>query len=178
MCCVFSSSKVGGCIWKIWRTNLIGQNTFPTSEHRKLKCLYEFWYLHESWMPSIIILTAIVNSVCVYFNIYVCENRYQNGFFFCSKILNQEPTIKNSLSPEASDLICKFLVKNYRRRLGGGTTGAQAVKEHPFFKVSSLLHHISYVTVLSCVLSMVPCTIHTFWRFSVLFLKGFVLTFQ
>jgi hypothetical protein len=98
--------------------------------------------------------------------------------FFCSKILNQEPTIKTSLSPEASDLIHKLLVKNYQRRLGGGTTGSQAVKEHSFFKVSSLPHHVSYLTVLSCVLFMVPCAIHTFWRFSVLFLKDFVLTFQ
>jgi hypothetical protein len=117
---------------------------------KQLQCLCELSFLHESWLPLIIILKVIVNIKCIYFNIYIyiCKDKYKNGFLFCSQILNTKPTISGDLSPEASDFISRLLVKNARRRLGGGKLDAQGVKRHPFFKVSSFPHHICYLTKL------------------------------
>jgi hypothetical protein len=47
-----------------------------------------------------------------------------------------DPHIPQELSPEAADLITNLLEKEETERLGGGEEGADAIKRHPFFKVS------------------------------------------
>ncbi|XP_062540823.1 ribosomal protein S6 kinase alpha-5 [Armigeres subalbatus] len=50
------------------------------------------------------------------------------------KITNTEAVIPDHLSREAKDFIRKLLVKDPRRRLGGGTADASELKSHTFFK--------------------------------------------
>ncbi|KAL1124522.1 hypothetical protein AAG570_001148, partial [Ranatra chinensis] len=50
------------------------------------------------------------------------------------RILKTNPPIPEDLSPEVSDFISKLLVKDPRRRLGGGVEDAIELKRHPFFK--------------------------------------------
>ncbi|XP_055530995.1 ribosomal protein S6 kinase alpha-5 [Wyeomyia smithii] len=50
------------------------------------------------------------------------------------KITNTEAIIPEHLSREAKDFIRKLLVKDPRRRLGGGTADASELKSHTFFK--------------------------------------------
>jgi len=47
------------------------------------------------------------------------------------------PPIPTHFSPELADLIEKLLLKEPTQRLGDGEGGAQDVKQHPFFSVSS-----------------------------------------
>ncbi|XP_055602541.1 ribosomal protein S6 kinase alpha-5 [Uranotaenia lowii] len=50
------------------------------------------------------------------------------------KITNTEAIIPDHLSREAKDFIRKLLVKDPRRRLGGGSADASELKSHSFFK--------------------------------------------
>jgi ribosomal protein S6 kinase alpha-5 len=68
-----------------------------------------------------------------YFNAYV----YNEKLFFFRRILKTNPPIPEDLSPEVSDFISKLLVKDPRKRLGGGEEDAEELKRHPFFRVSS-----------------------------------------
>jgi hypothetical protein len=45
---------------------------------------------------------------------------------------------------EAVDLVSKMLTKDETQRLGAGAHGAEEIKKHPFFKVSSF--PISFIT--------------------------------
>lgn len=54
---------------------------------------------------------------------------------FYRRILKIDPPIPDDLCPPVKDFICKLLIKDPRRRLGGGPSDAQEVKTHPFFKV-------------------------------------------
>ena len=49
------------------------------------------------------------------------------------RILNAEPMMPYFLSPNVKDFILKLLVKDPRKRLGGGPGDAQEVKAHKFF---------------------------------------------
>jgi hypothetical protein len=71
------------------------------------------------------------------FNKYVFNGKYKNGPFFYSNIAYDEPDIPRSLSANAAHLIASLLEKKPIERLGGDGRGAQSVKEHPFFNVSS-----------------------------------------
>lgn len=48
------------------------------------------------------------------------------------RIIEDEPCIQNDLSVHAKDFISKLLVKDPRKRLGGGEDGAEELKRHPF----------------------------------------------
>ncbi|RZF38034.1 hypothetical protein LSTR_LSTR006433 [Laodelphax striatellus] len=50
------------------------------------------------------------------------------------RILKTNPPIPEDLSPEVADFIARLLVKDPRKRLGGGERDAAELKEHPFFK--------------------------------------------
>lgn len=52
----------------------------------------------------------------------------------CRRILKTNPPIPEGLSPEVADLIAKLLVKEPRKRLGGGEQDALELKKHPFFR--------------------------------------------
>lgn len=49
------------------------------------------------------------------------------------RILRTTPPIPDDLSPHVSDFIAKLLVKDPRKRLGGGMEDAEELKRHPFF---------------------------------------------
>lgn len=49
------------------------------------------------------------------------------------RILKTEPPIPNYLNQEVRDFIARLLIKDPRRRLGGGPRDARELKEHPFF---------------------------------------------
>lgn len=49
------------------------------------------------------------------------------------RILKTNPPIPDDLSPEVADFITKLLVKDPRKRLGGGVEDAEELKRHPFF---------------------------------------------
>jgi hypothetical protein len=93
------------------------------------------------------------------------------------------PHIPEELSPEAVDLISNLLEKEETERLGGGEEGADAIKRHPFFKVSSF--PICYRTVMYKNVSVPNCLVHvilankkikrTVSRPSILFLEGFII---
>ncbi|XP_039278772.1 ribosomal protein S6 kinase alpha-5 [Nilaparvata lugens] len=50
------------------------------------------------------------------------------------RILKTNPPIPEDLSPDVADFISRLLVKDPRKRLGGGERDAAELKEHPFFK--------------------------------------------
>jgi ribosomal protein S6 kinase alpha-5 len=50
------------------------------------------------------------------------------------RIIEENPHIRNNLSPDAVDFISKLLVKDSRKRLGGGKDDAEELKIHPFLK--------------------------------------------
>jgi ribosomal protein S6 kinase alpha-5 len=50
------------------------------------------------------------------------------------RITEEEPHIQNDLSSDAVDFISKLLVKDPRKRLGGGEDDAEELKRHPFLK--------------------------------------------
>jgi serine/threonine protein kinase len=52
------------------------------------------------------------------------------------------PPIPDELSAEVADFITKLLVKDPRKRLGGGEEDAEELKRHSFFKVSSPLSQV------------------------------------
>ena len=49
------------------------------------------------------------------------------------RILNLEPMMPDFLSPDVKDFILKLLIKEPRKRLGGGPLDAEEVKRHKFF---------------------------------------------
>ncbi|XP_063216041.1 ribosomal protein S6 kinase alpha-5-like isoform X2 [Bacillus rossius redtenbacheri] len=49
------------------------------------------------------------------------------------RILKTNPPIPDELSPQVADFITRLLVKDPRRRLGGGESDADELKKHPFF---------------------------------------------
>ncbi|KAJ4441201.1 hypothetical protein ANN_11052 [Periplaneta americana] len=51
-----------------------------------------------------------------------------------NRILRMNPPIPDDLSSEVSDFISKLLVKDPRKRLGGGEEDAEELKRHPFFR--------------------------------------------
>ncbi|KAK7869906.1 hypothetical protein R5R35_013702 [Gryllus longicercus] len=50
------------------------------------------------------------------------------------RILRTNPPIPEDLSPDVADFITRLLVKDPRKRLGGGEGDAEELKRHPFFK--------------------------------------------
>ena len=54
------------------------------------------------------------------------------------RILKTEPPIPQHLSPHVRDFISRLLVKDPRKRLGGGPRDAVELKEHAFFKYAPL----------------------------------------
>ncbi|XP_071450098.1 ribosomal protein S6 kinase alpha-5-like [Hetaerina americana] len=50
------------------------------------------------------------------------------------RILKTNPPIPEEISPEVADFIKKLLIKDPRKRLGGGKSDAEELKQHPFFK--------------------------------------------
>ncbi|XP_059485343.1 ribosomal protein S6 kinase alpha-5-like isoform X2 [Neocloeon triangulifer] len=50
------------------------------------------------------------------------------------RILKQEPPIPDNLSPATANFISRLLVKDPRKRLGGGPSDADELKQHPFFE--------------------------------------------
>ncbi|XP_060519439.1 ribosomal protein S6 kinase alpha-5-like isoform X2 [Cylas formicarius] len=50
------------------------------------------------------------------------------------RILKTTPPIPESLGKDVADFISKLLIKDPRKRLGGGEDDAKELKEHPFFK--------------------------------------------
>lgn len=59
------------------------------------------------------------------------------------RILKVNPPMPPGLSPEVSDFISKLLVKDPRKRLGGGEDDAEELKRHSFFAVSCHLPALS-----------------------------------
>jgi serine/threonine protein kinase len=51
------------------------------------------------------------------------------------EIVTAEPYIPDDLSSDTADFISKLLVKDPRKRLGGGKDDAEELKRHPFLKV-------------------------------------------
>ena len=50
------------------------------------------------------------------------------------RIISAEPMMPDILSPDVKDFILKLLVKDPRKRLGGGPDDAESVRSHVFFK--------------------------------------------
>lgn len=50
------------------------------------------------------------------------------------RILKSNPPIPESLGRDVADFIQRLLVKDPRKRLGGGEEDAKELKRHPFFK--------------------------------------------
>ena len=49
------------------------------------------------------------------------------------RILNLEPMMPDFLTPDVKDFILRLLIKDPRKRLGGGPLDAEEVKRHKFF---------------------------------------------
>jgi hypothetical protein len=71
------------------------------------------------------------------FNKYVFNGKYKNGPFFYRKIAYDMPVIPGVISVNMTDLVSRLLDKDPSTRLGGGESGAQSIKKHPLFDVSS-----------------------------------------
>ncbi|KAG8224373.1 hypothetical protein J437_LFUL005255 [Ladona fulva] len=50
------------------------------------------------------------------------------------RILKTHPPIPEDISPEVADFIRRLLIKDPRKRLGGGKGDAEELKQHPFFR--------------------------------------------
>jgi hypothetical protein len=87
---------------------------------------------------------------------HVCDGKIKTKILFFSQILTAKPCIPGCISRKASNFILKLLVKDPRKRLGGGKGDAEELKRHPFFKVSSfpITCLLSFKTVFQ------PCLIH------------------
>merc|ERR1711962_1709257 len=70
---------------------------------------------------------------------FTAENRKKT----IEKILRGKLNLPPYLTPDARDLIRKFLKRQVNQRLGAGPTDADSIKVHPFFK------HIDWVNVIN-----------------------------
>ncbi|KAJ8678907.1 hypothetical protein QAD02_014694 [Eretmocerus hayati] len=64
---------------------------------------------------------------------FTVEGQRNNQAEISKRIMRTEPPIPASFSPDLSDFISRLLVKDPRRRLGGGPRDALELKEHSFF---------------------------------------------
>jgi serine/threonine protein kinase len=71
------------------------------------------------------------------FNKYVFNGKYKNRPFFCRKIAYDKPDIPPWFSVNMADFVSRLLDKDPSTRLGCGVRGAQSIKAHPLFTVSS-----------------------------------------
>jgi hypothetical protein len=77
--------------------------------------------------------TLILNSylTCIF------HWQIQDAFFLYRQIIEDPLIVPPYMSDEAVDLVSKLLIKDERKRLGASVHGAEEIKKHPFFKVSS-----------------------------------------
>lgn len=57
----------------------------------------------------------------------------------CRRILKTNPPFPALIGSVTRDLLQKLLCKDPKKRLGSGPSGAQEIKEHPFFRVRTPL---------------------------------------
>jgi serine/threonine protein kinase len=69
---------------------------------------------------------------------YIFNGKYKNGPFLYRRILYDERVLPENFSPEVRSFISALLEKNPSQRLGTGKSGAENVKAHPFFSVSTI----------------------------------------
>lgn len=73
-----------------------------------------------------------------------CDMNSKEGVcLFFRRILRNPPPIPDHLSAEVKDFIRRLLVRDPKKRLGGGHTDSEELKRHKFFKVSHL-HFFKY----------------------------------
>ncbi|KAJ8919730.1 hypothetical protein NQ315_006258, partial [Exocentrus adspersus] len=65
---------------------------------------------------------------------FTVENERNTQQEISRRILRTTPPIPESLGKDVADFITKLLVKDPRKRLGGGEEDAKELKRHPFFK--------------------------------------------
>ncbi|KAJ9578919.1 hypothetical protein L9F63_004876, partial [Diploptera punctata] len=65
---------------------------------------------------------------------FTIDGELNNQQDISRRILKTTPPIPAELSPEVSDFISKLLIKDSKKRLGGGEDDAEELKRHPFFK--------------------------------------------
>ncbi|KAL3284974.1 hypothetical protein HHI36_019103 [Cryptolaemus montrouzieri] len=65
---------------------------------------------------------------------FTVEGEKNNQQEISRRILKTTPPIPEYLGKDVSDFIAKLLVKDPRKRLGGGEEDAKELKRHPFFK--------------------------------------------
>ena len=70
--------------------------------------------------------------------IFFPENVFNMSYFFPRRILSIHPPIPEDLSIEVKDFISQLLTKDPSRRLGGGPLDAMELKQHSYFRVSSV----------------------------------------
>lgn len=66
----------------------------------------------------------------VHFKSFFCPNR---------RIMKKDPPFPKDMGPLAKDIIQRLLIKDPKKRLGSGPSGAQNVKSHPFYQVREKL---------------------------------------
>lgn len=76
------------------------------------------------------------------------------------RILKLEPPIPKELSPELRNFISRLLVKDPRRRLGGGPRDAEELKEHPFFTNAPVPFSWEALELREIKPPFVPCITH------------------
>ncbi|CAF1630673.1 unnamed protein product [Adineta ricciae] len=92
--------------------------------------------------PEILRMTSYTNAIdwwgigvvmyeCLVGRLPFADSKSQDGLF--QKILNHEPMYPSSLSPNALDLIKRFLKKEPTERIGSGVEDVREVERHPFF---------------------------------------------
>lgn len=70
---------------------------------------------------------------------FTVEGEKNNQQEISRRILSIHPPIPEDASIEVKDFICQLLTKDPSRRLGGGPSDSEELKQHPFFKVR-LIH--------------------------------------
>lgn len=51
------------------------------------------------------------------------------------RIAKKDPPFPKDMGPLAKDIIQRLLIKDPKKRLGSGPSGAENVKNHPFYQV-------------------------------------------
>lgn len=57
---------------------------------------------------------------------------------FFRRILKSEPPYPEEMTALAKDVIQRLLIKDPKKRLGCGLSGADEIKQHPFFQVKKI----------------------------------------
>lgn len=88
---------------------------------------------------------------CFFPFFFICNHFHNPTDHIClshpRRISKRDPPFPKDMGPLAKDLIQRLLIKDPKKRLGSGPSGADNVKKHPFYQVD-LTASLQYFTII------------------------------